>query len=417
MKFAEALQAYRNTIVAFEKVLAKADAVDAGLAAERRAAIIAARNAKLNPVDGADNTATSPPSRPKRKRPRRGPLRDTERKRLIELRDTYIKRVDILLSHLPPEFSAMYNAPTKSNSSTTLSRSTSLSRIRPSTTSSIPSTESTFESVLLEDPTIHEQPPTPPSDPTRHPFYLMRLLHQTMTVGGYLTPSLYVPRQLWFQSGARFVAIEAKLVACEQLLVYLTKLRQIGNTDVVTLQRELVEFESAVDGLRKDLTRKLRFIDEGVGSPLSATTMTPKASPLSPYPPDITSPVLPSSASILSTSSSTTSTNRFSTWSNKLSKSMEKLNIQRKTDRVLDSTSFIDLLVRLFEQSRVLADWLDALENGMLVGANPGLVQELVGRLGRISAFFGMVVVPFVLRDFEMLLERFLKKMRQVAVA
>ncbi|KAJ3273027.1 hypothetical protein HK104_004351 [Borealophlyctis nickersoniae] len=95
---------------------------------------------------------------------------------------------------------------------------------------------------------------------------------------------------------------------------------------------------------------------------------------------------------------------------------MEKLSIQRKSDRVPDSSIYVDTLVRLFDATRMVEEWLEYFEASESGGAS-GTTRDVVGKLKGVAAFLGSVVCAFVMRDFEVLLERFLKKMRNVAVA
>ena len=56
------------------------------------------------------------------------------------------------------------------------------------------------------------QPPGPaPSEEWRRPFWLMRILHTSMSRGGFLSPDrrVYVARRVWLQKGARFIALQA----------------------------------------------------------------------------------------------------------------------------------------------------------------------------------------------------------------
>ncbi|KAI7827315.1 hypothetical protein BX661DRAFT_171249 [Kickxella alabastrina] len=49
-------------------------------------------------------------------------------------------------------------------------------------------------------------------------LWFINTLHRSMTTGGaYLTPSLFIPRRLWFQTGIRVAAIETKLGVLAQL--------------------------------------------------------------------------------------------------------------------------------------------------------------------------------------------------------
>lgn len=41
-------------------------------------------------------------------------------------------------------------------------------------------------------------PDPPPASAIRRPFWLMRVLAATMRQGAYLTPKLFVPRDVWY---------------------------------------------------------------------------------------------------------------------------------------------------------------------------------------------------------------------------
>ncbi|KAJ1945114.1 hypothetical protein FBU59_002408, partial [Linderina macrospora] len=60
-------------------------------------------------------------------------------------------------------------------------------------------------------------PPPPKSSPLSS-FWFINTLHRSMvSTGAHLTPSMYIPRRLWYQSGIRVVAIETKLSVVTQL--------------------------------------------------------------------------------------------------------------------------------------------------------------------------------------------------------
>ncbi|KAJ1898887.1 hypothetical protein LPJ66_002465 [Kickxella alabastrina] len=60
--------------------------------------------------------------------------------------------------------------------------------------------------------------PAPPKSSPLSALWFINTLHRSMTTGGaYLTPSLFIPRRLWFQTGIRVAAIETKLGVLAQL--------------------------------------------------------------------------------------------------------------------------------------------------------------------------------------------------------
>ncbi|KAJ1732084.1 hypothetical protein LPJ72_003609 [Coemansia sp. Benny D160-2] len=60
--------------------------------------------------------------------------------------------------------------------------------------------------------------PAPPKSNPLSALWFINTLHRSMVTGGaHLTPSLYVPRRLWYQPGIRITAIETKLGVLAQL--------------------------------------------------------------------------------------------------------------------------------------------------------------------------------------------------------
>jgi len=75
-------------------------------------------------------------------------------------------------------------------------------------------------------------PDAPPANVFFRPYWLMKILAVTMTRGGYMTPKLYVPKNVWFQLGAKFTAIETKFTSCETILIYLQKMKDMDMSDI-----------------------------------------------------------------------------------------------------------------------------------------------------------------------------------------
>ena len=53
-----------------------------------------------------------------------------------------------------------------------------------------------------------------PTEEWRRPFWLMRILHTSMSRGGFLSPDrrVYVAKRVWLQKGARFIALQASAI-------------------------------------------------------------------------------------------------------------------------------------------------------------------------------------------------------------
>jgi hypothetical protein len=244
-----------------------------------------------------------------------------------------------------------------------------------------------FEAISMDDPGSLDPPEPVPQDPHRRPFWLMKVLAVTMRSGGMLTPRLHVPRHIWFQSGAKFVAIEAKFSACENIYVSLNAIKDLDPRDSQAIRSAIEDFELLLDNIRSSLSKKLRFMEyEKKGS----------ADPSSPI--DGNSMV-----------SGKDGTGGLKSWGSKLSRSLSTLG-KAKAEKVADLSTYIELLTRVFNTSQVLEKWMSYFE-----AENSFHASLCLEKLRKISSFFGNVICVFVLKDFEILMERYTKKMGQVA--
>lgn len=94
-----------------------------------------------------------------------------------------------------------------------------------------------------------------------------------------------------------------------------------------------------------------------------------------------------------------------------------------------DDTAFIELLVKIFDMSQIMGSALFFLLCPPEPHIDPPLSVAwlahfeaagntlVLSKLKRISEFFYQVLCAFVIRDFNMLLERYLKKTRQAYIS
>ncbi|KAJ1796033.1 hypothetical protein LPJ59_003997, partial [Coemansia sp. RSA 2399] len=158
--------------------------------------------------------------------------------------------------------------------------------------------------------------PAPPKTSPLSALWFINTLHRSMvTSGAYLTPSLYVPRRLWYQSGIRIAAIETKLGVLAQLTQSLSSLGTFlalpdidmlfsstaPNIDVrhsetvpwesedprsrnsnskdelhkacVALHHWLNSFEDVLENSRRTLGRKLKYINSASSPGTEATAL------------------------------------------------------------------------------------------------------------------------------------------------
>ena len=120
-------------------------------------------------------------------------------------------------------------------------------------------------------------PPTAPSDPLRKPYHMMNLLRHTMTskTGGYITPRLHVPQEVWSQGGARLLNLPEKVRVVEVLCSSLEEVQHtsggifgagnvsasliagIGKKEGEMWSLKLEEFSNVCDGVVANFGKKL----------------------------------------------------------------------------------------------------------------------------------------------------------------
>ena len=110
-------------------------------------------------------------------------------------------------------------------------------------------------------------PPAPAptgADEWRRPFWLMRILRQSMLHGGYLTPdgTIFVPRRVWMQKGARFTALAAKTECATCLIAELQRSGGVDFRSVAALQEEVDRLCVSMDDVQNSLHRLLPYVPE-----------------------------------------------------------------------------------------------------------------------------------------------------------
>ncbi|ORX41690.1 hypothetical protein BCR36DRAFT_587803 [Piromyces finnis] len=357
-----------------------------------------------------------------------------------------------------------------------------------------------IEYLLLEKPHDVPKPEMLPQKIILRPFWLMRLLSRSMYEGGYLTPRVYVPKQLWYQKGVKYVAIEAKYQACINLLQHLQKIKDTSLENPSEVYEVLMILETETSAIQNMLAKKLKYIDEILN--LGAVVSLDKRINMSllwkygfelnlmrELPPlendksktggksdnfgdpsysvashshfhddhvasrngefnstigmrsimqddlikstksvteiangKIQDNIIedeifmkgPSSYSIssISINSNVTSSSKLAHTKSRLSRSMDKFT-NKKGEKVGDISGYIEVLISLFNHSQFLVEWINHFE--AMGKSNKSELQyvHIHNLLGRISYFFGRVICTFVLKDFEMLLDRYLYKLRQ----
>ncbi|SCZ92375.1 BZ3500_MvSof-1268-A1-R1_Chr5-2g07816 [Microbotryum saponariae] len=222
----------------------------------------------------------------------------------------------------------------------------------------------------------------PGTTPVRRPFYLMRQILQTIeTDGAYITPTLYIPHQVWSQAGVKLVAVETKVRMLDLLLTGLEAVDKLGKAcwrseggrstreAAARLTKELESFEGLTEGIQSTLSKKLGYASTGkkVG------------------------------------------TNSFSAWSSKLSRSLDRVTNGRSLDH---PATYVDSIARVLQQAQCLDVYLVTINDRSfpLSEMDERDRAQMALRLKRLSEFFGGMICRFILRDIGMLVDKYVKR-------
>eukprot|EP00033_Pygsuia_biforma_P004545 GCRY01004985.1.p1 GENE.GCRY01004985.1~~GCRY01004985.1.p1 ORF type:complete len:322 (+),score=48.54 GCRY01004985.1:91-1056(+) len=211
---------------------------------------------------------------------------------------------------------------------------------------------------------------TCPSSPLQRPFWLMRVLAESMLSGGFFTQTLYVPREIWYQANVKLSSIATKFDTCEILLGCLQKLSKEDVSASSDLLEKLAEFCAVLDDIHSTLSKSLSFIpppnEKDAGGKFS-DRMKRKATAFA-------------------------------------------SNIAKAT--VEDDSEYIGILTRIFIKAQFLTKWISDHEAVMAdeaVRSQTSELPEIHTHFQRVSQFFETVLCNFVIHDFVSLLSRYMK--------
>jgi len=203
---------------------------------------------------------------------------------------------------------------------------------------------------------------------SRRPFWVMKVLLQTICTGGFINPKVYVNKVVWYQSDAKFSAIQYKVSGLESLSEAMTQLLAIDKTDIAQICIQLESFCQNLAGIQNMLANYLSFIkqpkteqSQGIFHSVAATVVR--------------------GGGRLKTHLSSSTTD----------------------------TTYVELLQEVFQKGEVLESWYNHFE-----GTSGVSKQTILDFLNRTSDFFYNVLLAFVTRDLNMLLCTYMKKMSQL---
>jgi len=212
---------------------------------------------------------------------------------------------------------------------------------------------------LKKESTNAPLPDIPPADITFRPFWVMKVMAKTVQSGGFLTPKIYVPKSVWFQDGMKFLALRTKIESCAAINESLLKMKEIPIDDP-EVAKELELFCTLLGSIQNTLAKTMYFISE--------------------YKDD-------------------TDKDNKNAFGNAIKKMVGRVMGKAKLD---DASSYILLLLDVFENSQFLEKWL-------LYHLERTPSSPYTNRLRRISDFFYTVICNFVIKDLNSLMIRYVK--------
>lgn len=238
---------------------------------------------------------------------------------------------------------------------------------------------------------------TAPTEKARRPYWVMRLIKQTITQGGHLTQRLFVPKGVWAQVGVKFSAFQPKIQAMEMLLYMLlekvlTLPKPIDEASLLTALTAMRAFREALHKIQSDMCRTFPFISEPelLSAPSKSNSPTSGLGKINSIVRSIGRNV-----------------------KNQAVGAYERIGSAvpgRATDDEL--VYYSQLVSEVCGKCQIFDDWilhvLDMQEKKTVEG-----VEELLQELQMVSIFMQEVILEIVLRDLESLMDRYLHKMRK----
>ncbi|KAI8081958.1 uncharacterized protein B0P05DRAFT_67285 [Gilbertella persicaria] len=298
-----------------------------------------------------------------------------------------------------------WTTPVNSHSDSTLKKSPSFYQLDPTS--------------LLSNPTKPKRhTKTTETCPTQTDLSFVNVLYETMVNGGYLTPTLYVPMNLWYQPNVRIPAMDAKIAACESLLNVLEQMEKIDNfDDKEAIEHNLALLEKTLLVTSKTMKRKLGGLSQGASSKINRASSV-KAPPsikkvtklynfddnhtmsdlLSTSPPPAKSleSIMEGAAASLKNSPQA-----ITAWSSKLTKSVEKINQRNQNN----NEAYIKSLIQLFSMANILETWRQKLEAN---DTSDECYQSMCIHINKCIELLVTTICSFVLKDYELLLDKWL---------
>ncbi|KAI7892626.1 uncharacterized protein EV154DRAFT_550571 [Mucor mucedo] len=239
---------------------------------------------------------------------------------------------------------------------------------------------------------------------------LMNKLLQSMLHGGYITPNLYIPMDLWYQPNVRLPTTDGKIAACELLLIALERMDKRKNfSDSSTVETDLKVLEQTLNRIKYTLIKKLGYLISpgGENDPSSLVDHHHHGQSSSRYSSYM--------SSLIGGSSGVKTSQTLSAWSSKLSKSVERMKFEASKAIPTgehNNDIYIKTLIRLFTVVKVLERWNTKLT--LLIENESSQKSSSYKRARNTNEacinLLRSTICEFVLKDYEVLLDRWLRR-------
>ncbi|KAI8089948.1 uncharacterized protein BX664DRAFT_359429 [Halteromyces radiatus] len=240
---------------------------------------------------------------------------------------------------------------------------------------------------------------------------LIIALEHSMNYGGYITPKLFIPKNLWHQTNIRLSSMDVKVAACESLILDLNRIEKWRNLDDIRGSLRLIEsLEEVVDGLQVTLSKKFKR------DSLADTNDDNNSILYSSDGPGAFQTIGNQQYSGINGGNNNMNNNvnnvnkraQFMSWGSKLSKSVERMNAFSLTKVEDQHRHYMEVLQKLFIKLHMLEMWFQHyLKKDRQ--KNPHY-DALLSKLGKVCDGINRVVGGFVLRDVAILLGKWLKR-------
>ncbi|KAI9301013.1 hypothetical protein BJ944DRAFT_272108, partial [Cunninghamella echinulata] len=254
----------------------------------------------------------------------------------------------------------------------------------------------------------------------KQPKLMARLL-QSMEEGGYITDKIHAPKQLWYQTHVRLPAIDAKINACEQILTLLYRMQSRSLNHPHHESEALEDFgrlEIILDTMKQSFGKVNHHHHDNQQQPQQSTTASASIKHLSIIPStstELQQQQLHSKSMNIQNNNNNNNNNKEykATWSSKLSKSVERMKLDNKPSEEQICT-YIKTLIRLFSLASVLDEWRDNyMEMTRTVSMEKTYIYDLLlQKTMMCTGTLHSVVCGFVMRDFAILLNKWMKRSR-----